>query len=157
MIKSILLALLVTLALAVPTQAQNAFAWPESKRQIAETASNITVYTQLGLDTAHSWRSQDKSKAFSCQAIRLGIALSTTEILKRVIHKERPDGSDFKSFPSMHTAVAMASAGWDFRIGVPIAIGTGIFRMGANKHDIYDVLGGAGIGYFSHWIGPCDQ
>jgi membrane-associated phospholipid phosphatase len=149
------LILLSCLVIATPAAAQNAFAWPESKQPIAETASNIAVYSAIGLDTLHSWRSPDRSNAFACQAIRLGVTIGTAELLKRVVHKERPDGSDFKSFPSMHTGVAMASAGWKWQVGIPLAIGTGVFRMGANKHDIVDVLAGAGIGYLSSHVGPC--
>lgn len=146
------------LAFAAPAGAQSTFgAWPEPQRPIADTASNIVVAAQIGIDTIHGWRSSDRSTAFACQAIRLGVTIGAAELLKRIVHKERPDGSDFKSFPSMHTGVAMASAGWNFRIGIPIAAGVGALRMGANKHDWKDVLAGGAIGYFAHTLGPCDQ
>lgn len=150
--RPLLLTVVLVLAIAAPAAAQNRFAWPTEQRPIAETLSNITVYTAIGLDTLHSWRSPDRSRAFSCQAFRLGFTVGTAEILKRVVHKQRPDGSDFKSFPSMHTGVAMASAGWRYEIGIPLAIGTGAFRMGANRHDIVDVLAGAGIGFLSQQL-----
>ena len=81
-------------------------------------------------------------------------ALIITHSLKRIIQKPRPDNSDKFSFPSGHTTAAFSGAsflqlryGW--KIGVPaylLAAWVGYSRIYANRHDFWDVLGGASIG-----------
>ena len=77
--------------------------------------------------------------------------------LKQITKVKRPDNSDFKSFPSGHTAEAFASAElmhiefkdynpWLGYAGYLMAGATGYLRMYNNKHWISDVLAGAGIG-----------
>ena len=77
--------------------------------------------------------------------------------LKRITKVQRPDNSDYKSFPSGHTTEAFASAElmriefkesnpWLSYAGYLMAATTGYLRMYNNKHWISDVLAGAGIG-----------
>lgn len=76
-------------------------------------------------------------------AATVGIA----EGLKQVVHERRPDGSDWKSFPSASAASAQAASaylwhryGW--RYGLPafgLALLTGYSRVQAKKHHWYDV------------------
>lgn len=71
-----------------------------------------------------------------------------TYALKYLIKKERPDGSDKHSFPSMHTSVSFTGAafiqrryGWKW--GIPayaIASYVGWSRTYAKKHDWWDVV-----------------
>lgn len=92
--------------------------------------------------------------------------------LKRITKIERPDGSDFHSFPSGHTATAFAGAEflwqeykdvsiWYGISGYLVATGTGLFRIYNNKHWLTDVAAGAGIGILStkvaYWISPWIQ
>ncbi len=73
--------------------------------------------------------------------------------LKQVIKEKRPDGSDFKSFPSDTSALAFAPAqylwdryGWEY--GVPAyaaASFVGWSRVDARKHHWYDVAASAGL------------
>lgn len=86
--------------------------------------------------------------------------LGTVELLKLIVHKRRPDGSNMHSFPSGHTAVSFADAafvqrryGWKF--GAPayaLAAYIGWGRTFAKKHDWWDVLAGAAIGAGSAYI-----
>lgn len=79
------------------------------------------------------------------------------QTLKYTVRRERPDGSDNKSFPSGHSASAFATAtvlqryyGW--KIGVPAyAVGSyvALARMSYNKHHATDVVMGAGFGIAS--------
>lgn len=80
--------------------------------------------------------------------------------LKRTIKEERPDGSDYWSFPSGHTATAFSSAQFLFReyknqnlwlslAGYPLAAFTGAYRTINDKHWVGDVAAGAGIGILS--------
>ncbi|NML64819.1 phosphatase PAP2 family protein [Hymenobacter sp. RP-2-7] len=90
------------------------------------------------------------------------------EITKRATHQLRPDGSDYRSFPSGHTAQAFLAASivhtelrhksqW-YGVGAyTLATTVGAFRMLNNKHWEADVFAGAGYGilaahlaYLSH-------
>lgn len=89
--------------------------------------------------------------------VSLGLTMATTAILKSGTGVERPDGSDFRSFPSNHAAIAFASATflyeeyksisiWYGIAGYSIATLTGALRMLNNRHWMSDVLVGAGFG-----------
>lgn len=101
-------------------------------------------------------------------AVELGAIAATnglTEGLKRMSNRERPDGSDYCSFPSGHTANAFAlatlanrnldsidslgSARVPLQIGnAVLASGVGWARVEARKHYPSDVLFGAALGNF---------
>jgi membrane-associated phospholipid phosphatase len=90
-------------------------------------------------------------------------------ITKNVTHELRPDGSDYKSFPSGHTAEAFLSADflyqeyrdvspWYGVAGYGVAATVGYLRMYNNKHWLNDVVAGAGFGMAStrltYWLYP---
>lgn len=83
----------------------------------------------------------------------------TTEALKRITRKERPNHSDRLSFPSGHTSASFQSASFlHFRYGFKYAIPAymaaafvGYSRIHAKRHDIVDVTAGAALGVFSSW------
>ena len=91
-------------------------------------------------------------------AVQLGLSTATTlasnYLLEAVIRKDRPDGSGHHSFPSTHTAVAfdgssflMRRYGWKW--GVPAYVVSTYVAWGrvhADKHDVWDVIGGAALG-----------
>jgi membrane-associated phospholipid phosphatase len=78
-----------------------------------------------------------------------------TAVLKEAVRRERPDGSDHRSFPSGHASNAFALAavaeqhyGW--KAGVPayaIAGAVAVSRLQRNKHYLSDVLAGSTLGY----------
>jgi hypothetical protein len=89
--------------------------------------------------------------------------------IKKLSHQLRPDGSDYYSFPSGHTAEAFANAEflrqeykevspWYGVTGYAMAITTGYLRMYNNKHWLSDVVAGAGVGIAStklaYWLYP---
>lgn len=120
--------------------------------QSANTLSNITVYSQLGIDTIDSVMHENKWKALKCQAIRLGVSNGINYTVKSLVKKERPDKSDFKSFYSNHTSNAFVSSGWRFEFGIPLASVTGMLRIKARKHDWVDVGVGALAGGLSQLL-----
>ena len=80
-------------------------------------------------------------------AVSWGTTVGTAEILKQFVHERRPDGSNWKSFPSASAASAQAASaylwhryGWQY--GLPafgLALLTGYSRVQAKKHHWYDV------------------
>jgi membrane-associated phospholipid phosphatase len=83
--------------------------------------------------------------------------LGVTYALKSTIDKERPDGSDNKSFPSGHTSVAFQGASfihkrYGLEYSIPAYIGAGFVaysRVEADEHDVTDVVAGAALGIAS--------
>jgi membrane-associated phospholipid phosphatase len=81
--------------------------------------------------------------------------VGTAYALKNIVREQRPDKSDFHSFPSDTSALAFAPAqylwdryGWEY--GVPAyaaAIYTGYSRTEAKKHHWYDVAASAGLAF----------
>ena len=80
--------------------------------------------------------------------------------LKKAMDVLRPDGSDYKSFPSGHATTAFAMAQWlreEYKASNPllsysgyfIATASSISRVSYHKHHLADVLMGAGIGMLS--------
>ena len=88
------------------------------------------------------------------------VTLGATFLLKKAVKKERPDHSDFDSFPSRHTALSFAAAtfvqqryGWQW--GLPcyvLSTYVGWTRMYGKKHDWWDVAAGAAIGAGSSFL-----
>lgn len=141
------------LCAAAPAAAQDApGAWSPDARHIADGVSTGLVFTQIGLDTLASWRAPDRKRAFTHQALRLGGTIGVAELTKLIVHRRRPDGSDYKSFFSEHTAVAAASGGWSLQVTLPITIGAGYLRGAADKHYPSDVGTGAIVGGLFAWF-----
>jgi len=97
------------------------------------------------------------------------IANGTVFSVKGWSHERRPDGSDFASFPSGHTAEAFVGAEfmrleyknvspWYGVAGYAMATATGLLRMYNDKHWMSDVIAGAGVGIAStriaYWLYP---
>ena|ERR1700761_428403 len=79
--------------------------------------------------------------------------VGTAYALKNIVREERPDGSDFKSFPSETTALSASGSsflwqryGWEY--GLPAAALTQFVsysRVQARQHRWYDTLASSGI------------
>lgn len=87
--------------------------------------------------------------------IRNGLTIGIAELTKLVVHEDRPDHSDRKSFYSEHSALAMANYGWSYRIGFSVALGAGVGRVVASKHHPTDVLVGLAAGLGAQYFFPC--
>ncbi len=90
--------------------------------------------------------------------VQLGLSSVTTiaanYALEAMVKKDRPDGSGHHAFPSTHTAAAFDGAtflmrryGWKwgapaYAVSAYVAWG----RVHADKHDWWDVIGGAALG-----------
>lgn len=129
-------------------------AWQTEHRDLADKLSTALLDGQeaaAAIQSIKAWRDGDRKPAFrnGCSA---ALALTTVGILKTVIHEDRPNGIDNKSFPSGHSAATAALTGWNFTFGVPISVATGLLRVNANWHHLYkDVFPGWGIGAVSQF------
>jgi hypothetical protein len=94
--------------------------------------------------------------------LAMSMALTSTAVTftKHNIHRERPDGSSFTSFPSSHTSMAFMAAefmnqeygeksAWFSIVGYGTATATGILRLYHHVHWFSDVVMGAGYGILS--------
>jgi len=91
--------------------------------------------SQLGVDTA--------------------LTVGTVLALKQLVREQRPDHSDFRSFPSLTTAVAFAPAsflwrryGWQYGAPAYLAAGyVGYSVVDAKEHHWWDAVASAGIAW----------
>ena len=129
-------------------------------------APAATVYglNALGIKGKHNFR--DRSMIYLMSNLFMsGIVFS----VKNISHELRPDGSDYYSFPSGHTAASFVGAEflrqeykdvspWYGVAGYAMATTTAYLRMQNNKHWLSDVVAGAGIGIAStklaYWLYP---
>ena len=112
-----------------------------------------------GVESRSSW-----GRMVASDALSAAIMATTVESIKRTTKEERPDGTDNRSFPSGHTAMAFMTATMLTKeyghispwIGIgayTIATGTGMMRVANNRHWVSDVFTGAGIGIISTELG----
>ncbi len=116
------------------------------EKKIADIISYGTVVTQITLNTIHSWKEPDRKRALVMEGTRDAIVVATSEIVKRLVHEERPDHSDNLSFWSEHSALAAVNMRYNRGIGISLTIGTASGRIIAKKHNWWDTLAGIGVG-----------
>lgn len=129
-------------------------------------APAATVYglNALGIKGKHNFRDRTMLYVMS-NLIMSGAVFS----VKKISQEQRPDKSDYFSFPSGHTAASFVGAeflrqeykdvsAWYGVAGYAMATATGYLRMYNNKHWFSDVVAGAGIGIAStklaYWLYP---
>lgn len=127
-------------------------AWTQSRKAV-DTSTDILMFVPGAAGACVSLLKGDY-KGLLQLAESGATAVAASCLLKNVVKKERPDGSDNKSFPSNHATAAFAGAaflqrryGWKY--GIPAyAVSTYVAwgRVYAKKHDFWDVLAGAAIG-----------
>lgn len=104
-----------------------------------------------------AWGQQD-TDGIKQLTLSLASTVVATELLKRTVKATRPDGSDDKSFPPDHSAVAFAAVRFmdkryaqqwaPHRFWLYLAAGlTGLARVEADQHYWRDVAAGAVLGW----------
>ncbi|MCH5329023.1 MAG: phosphatase PAP2 family protein [Coprobacter sp.] len=113
-----------------------------------------------GVKSRHSWGRMLTADAFSVAF--MAICVNSVKYTAKV---QRPDKSNYKSFPSGHTATAFMTATmlhkeygltvspWISVAGYTVATATGISRQLNNRHWLSDVMVGAGIGILTTELG----
>ncbi len=138
----------------------------ETWRQI----SNYSIGVSIGAPALHLVTKDRTEAIFLGEAHLYNTAV--VELAKKLIGRERPDGSDNKSFPSLHAAAGILSCTYSTEFAVDhstalswttagVACATGalapLARVGAGKHHFTDILVGGAIGagmatavYYAH-------
>lgn len=133
--------------------ALTALGYTNALAQFVEKSTDVACLvpsaTGLGYTIAH----KDK-KGFVQLGFSTASCLAVNYTMEALITKDRPDGTGHHAFPSTHTAIAFNGAtfltrryGW--RIGVPAYILASYVAWGrvhADRHDWWDVMGGAAVG-----------
>ena len=99
----------------------------------------------------------DRTMIYALSNLIMGVSVFA---VKNITHEQRPNGDDFQSFPSGHTAEAFLSAEflmqeyknlsiWYGIGGYAVAASVAYLRMYNNKHWFSDVVAGAGFGIVS--------
>jgi len=148
--KTLLVVFLLVLVAPVHCEEATPFQWA-THQQVPARISDAALGVNLGLD---AWQSFYKTDArarwgFAC---RLGLTMGIAELTKRLVHRERPNGSDAMSFFSEHTALATTAAHSSLSASLAVTVGWG--RMSGGKHFASDVAVGAGVGLFTRKVCP---
>lgn len=149
---------LATILLCMTLTATPAFAQviqSEKERTAIHVASWVTVLTLEGLDTYASFKSEDRTRAFILQGVRVGIAQGGTALLKLAAPMPRPCtpthecGSDNENagFPSGHMALACSTLGGpSLSVTIPLVGATAAGRFFAWRHFPSQIAAGCIIG-----------
>ncbi|MGY8786903.1 MAG: phosphatase PAP2 family protein [Fidelibacterota bacterium] len=127
---------------------------PEELNSFGDTYGNLySGIIVLAASAITSQRNQSL-RQFEYAFATLGANGVTTVLMKEIFRRERPNGSNHRSFPSGHVSHSFATAtifkelyGW--KMGVPaygIATIVAMNRMQDNKHYFSDVIFGASLG-----------
>ncbi|HKZ64956.1 MAG TPA: phosphatase PAP2 family protein, partial [Chitinophagaceae bacterium] len=131
---------------------------------IFSPAATVYGLNALGIKGKHNFR--DRTMIYVMSNL---IMCGTVFSVKNISHEQRPDNSDYFSFPSGHTAASFVGAEflrqeykdvspWYGVAGYVMATTTAYLRMYNNKHWFSDVVAGAGIGIAStklaYWLYP---
>lgn len=145
-----------------------------NKKPIHKT--NVDNYTQYApaaavfmLDASGVKGKHRIREKFILYAMGNVVAASIVHPTKYFVQRERPDKSNFRSFPSGHTSTAFVAAEllhqeyghispWISAAGYGTAAFTGYLRLQNNIHWLGDVVAGAAIGIastkISYWLLP---
>lgn len=114
-------------------------------RTTADIVSTGSVVAALAGDTWRSWHAADRKQAFIHQGERMALTIGAAELVKRLVHRERPLGQDHLSFYSEHTALTAAASCTSTSGSFLIPI-TAMGRILSGWHFLTDTLAGAAAG-----------
>lgn len=143
---------------ASDSEESSKFIRTDAQKGVALSTDIITI--ALPLATLTGVLIEKDWKGLQQGVLTAATTAAATMILKYSIKERRPDGENYHSFPSGHSAVSFATAaflqrrfGWKF--GAPayaLAAYVGWGRVYSKKHHWWDVVGGAAIGAASAYI-----
>jgi membrane-associated phospholipid phosphatase len=89
--------------------------------------------------------------------LKNGLSVVSAEGLKLVVHEDRPNHFDKKSWPSEHSWLAAMNTGWSYKLSWTFAFGAGAGRVISNYHNPWDVASGLLIGGALEHFFPCSE
>ena len=139
---------IVTATLAVMLCASAAHATSTDAGQTVAIALPVAAG---GVALLHDWDWQGVEQL----TLDTGLTVGTAFALKQFVREQRPDGSDFHSFPSDTAALAFAPAqflwdryGWQYGVPAYLAAGyVGYERVHSGQHHWWDVAASAGMSF----------
>ncbi|MEX0622754.1 phosphatase PAP2 family protein [Saccharospirillum sp.] len=123
-------------------------------------AGEVLLYA-LPLTAATATYTLDDPQGRSQLVVAYGVTLSTSYVMKGLIERERPDGTDNLSFPSFSAASAFTSAafiqrryGWDAGLPAYLAASyVGWSKVYSDRHHATDVIAGAVLAWgVNQWL-----
>ncbi|MEO8481082.1 MAG: hypothetical protein ABI634_02660 [Acidobacteriota bacterium] len=131
--------------------AHNHLTWSADHKKAADWLSTGIVAGAILTPCLNSQRASglEVRGCLKREGLRIGLAVGAAETAKYFIHRDRPDGSDRKSFFSEHTAIA-CTAGLSSKkelLGLALCGAAGYLRVAGEKHWFTDILVGAGVGF----------
>ena len=123
-------------------------------------AGEVLLYA-LPLTAATATYTLEDPDGRSQLVMAYGVTMSTSYVLKGLVERERPDGTDDLSFPSLSAASAFTSAafiqrryGWDAGLPAYLAASyVGWSKVYSDRHHTTDVLAGAALAWgVSQWL-----
>jgi membrane-associated phospholipid phosphatase len=155
---AVLLAMLLAAQMAIAAPVQKPIVLNSSQKGIETAGTGIAI--ALPLVAAGISIDKDDLTGVAQMLADTLVTVGSAYALKHIVREERPDHSDFNSFPSDTAALAFAPAqflwdryGWEY--GVPAyaaAVFVGYSRVDARKHHWYDVAASAGLAFVSSEI-----
>lgn len=162
MIQKAVTLFMILLMTAVPTMAQDNDSenYQRTSAQKGVATSTDVVAVALPVATLAGVLIEKDWKGLKEGVFMAAATAGATLILKYSIKERRPDGSNLHSFPSGHSSVTFATAGflqrrYGWKFGGPayaLAAYTAWGRVYAKKHHWWDVVAGAAIGAGSAYI-----
>lgn len=132
-----------------------------SSEKHIETAGQVVAIALPVTSAAIAYFKHDRV-GLAQLAVETTLTVGTAFALKNIVREERPDGSDFHSFPSDTTALAASGSsflwrryGWQY--GLPAFAMTEFVsysRVQARQHHWYDTVASSGIAFgYSYLLG----
>ena len=139
----------------------------------AQVLHDVAQYVPLGAAVGLEYCGVE-----ACHPLRERVALTATAftaltgvagVMKLTISEKRPDGSDWRSFPSGHAARAFAGAelvrseyGLEWGLAAyGVATIVGVMRVAGDHHYVHDVVAGAAVGVaaarLAYWLLPFER
>jgi len=140
------------------------------RAQVVDDALLFVPYAAtLGLDFCGVEAHHPFPERLALTATSFASLTVTAGALKLAVDERRPDGSNYRSFPSGHAARAFAGAelvrseyGWAWGAAAyALATTVGVLRVTGDHHYTHDVVAGAAIGIAStrlaYWLLPLEK